>query len=83
MTRGVCIVSRITQFLHHHLLGLIIFGYVLATLWPGPGLWLRRSTLGHLSIGGGVISVTLPPLLLGFLLLTPGCGCASSSWGGR
>src|SRR3954452_7572095 len=72
MTRSVCIVSRITQFLHHHLLGLIIFGYLLATLWPGPGLSLRRSMLGHLGIGGGEISVTLPPLLLGFLLLSAG-----------
>src|SRR5580765_5867179 len=71
MTRSVCIVSRITQFLHHHLLGLIIVGYLLATLWPGPGLWLRRSTLGHLRIGGG-LSVTPPPLLLGFLLLSAG-----------
>ena len=35
---------------------------------------------GHLSIGGGEISVTLPPLLLGFLLLSAtGSVPASSS----
>jgi BASS family bile acid:Na+ symporter len=67
-----CITSRIARFLHRHLLGLIVFGYVLAAFLPVPGLWLRRSTLAHLGAGREGADVTVPTLLVGFLLLSAG-----------
>ncbi len=61
--------SRITHVIHSHLLGLIIFAYILAGLVPGPGLLLRSATV--MKFGAGSV-VTALPLLLGLLLFCAG-----------
>ena len=59
-------VERLAALAHHNLLWLLAFAYVLAAFAPGPGLWLRSvDLLPHMS---------LPAVLLGFLLFNAGVG---------
>lgn len=57
--------GRLADAVHHHLLWLLVGSYVLAAVLPEPGLWLR-------AVGAGRVS--LPSILLGFLLFNAGLG---------
>jgi BASS family bile acid:Na+ symporter len=72
MSKTRTILSRITQAIHDHLLGLIIFAYFLAALVPGPGLLLRRAVLMKFGADGSRSVITALPLLLGLLLFCAG-----------
>jgi BASS family bile acid:Na+ symporter len=50
-----------------------MFSYVLAALAPGPGLWLRSVDLSA-GVGASLPHVSLPAVLLGFLLFNAGLG---------
>jgi bile acid:Na+ symporter, BASS family len=58
-------VARLSAFLHHRLLLLLIIAYFFAGLLPGPGLWLRSARLGI---------ATVPAMLLSVLLFNAGLG---------
>lgn len=45
-----------------------------AACCPGPGLWLRGVTFGEASLGAEKATLSLPMLLLGFLLFSAGLG---------
>ncbi len=62
--------DRISHFIHDHFLGLLLATYAVAAVWPGAGLALRGVSLGHL----GGMKLTLPTLMLGFLLFNAGLG---------
>jgi bile acid:Na+ symporter, BASS family len=64
-------VVRLAQFAHHHLLGLILFSYVAAAVFPAVGLWMRS-----VHVGGSLLpaAVSLPSALLAFLLFSAGLG---------
>lgn len=66
--------SRLAHFLHEKFLLLLVGAYVLASLVPGPGLWLRDVSLGTLSLFGGSTRVSLSMLMLSFLLFNAGLG---------
>jgi BASS family bile acid:Na+ symporter len=66
-------IERLSSFAHHHLLGLLVFSYVLAALAPGPGRWLRSVDLSAVA-GTSLPRVSLPAALLGFLLFNAGLG---------
>lgn len=60
------------EFVHRRLLLLLIGSYVLAAIFPAPGLWLRSLDVG--AALGFTSPVSLPALLLGFLLFNAGLG---------
>jgi bile acid:Na+ symporter, BASS family len=70
--------DRISHFVHDHFLGLLLATYALAAAWPGAGLALRDVSLGHVGPSGGGMNLSLPSLMLGFLLLNAGLGVKAS-----
>lgn len=62
------------RFVHAHLVWFLIGSYAIAALWPDPGLWLRSVSLGRTSLAGESVELSLPAILLGFLLLNAGLG---------
>ncbi len=54
----------ISQFVHHHLLWFLISTYAIAAVFPTPGLWIRRISIGDLTVFQTEIHVPLLLLLL-------------------
>lgn len=67
-------VARAGDFLHHHILWLMIAAYALAGVAPAAGLWVRSVRLGTVSIDGHPTLLSLPALLLSLLLFNAGLG---------
>lgn len=57
--------AKISHFIHAHFIWLLIGSYVVAAFFPGLGLSVRYLTWG---------SISLPMLMLGFLLFNAGLG---------
>lgn len=70
-------VASLTHFLHKNFVLLLVVSYVIATFMPAFGLWIRDTNLGHLSVWGQSIKVSLPTLMLSFLLFNGGLGIRS------
>jgi BASS family bile acid:Na+ symporter len=64
--------SRISRVLQHHFILLLIGSYFLAALWPAPGQALRAATLAEISLRGQELRITLPIVMLAFLLFNAG-----------
>ena len=62
----------VLNILHRHLLALIVLSYALAAVCPGPGTWLRDVRIAGAAAGGGRLAVSVPALLLSFLLFHAG-----------
>jgi BASS family bile acid:Na+ symporter len=62
------------RFLHGQFLWLLLGSYALAALLPGPGLWLRDVCFGEAGVLGERVRLSLPLVLLAFLLATAGIG---------
>ncbi len=65
-------VGRIAVFLHRWMLPLLVGCYALAAIAPAPGEWLKDARLLQSSVVGHGFQVTLPKLLLSFLLFNAG-----------
>jgi bile acid:Na+ symporter, BASS family len=70
-------VRQLADFMSHQLLWLLIGSYVLAALIPEPGLWLRSVNLAAVA-GAGLPRVSVPSVLLSFLLFNAGLGVSTS-----
>ena len=57
--------SKLSHFIHAHFIWLLIGSYVVAAIFPALGLWIRSVSFGTMS---------LPMLMLGFLLFNAGLG---------
>jgi BASS family bile acid:Na+ symporter len=68
------LVTKAEHLLHGHLLKLLLATYALAAIWPGLGLRARGISLGHVSLLGESVHLTLPVLLLSTLLFNAGLG---------
>jgi BASS family bile acid:Na+ symporter len=68
------LLARLARFLHRHFLMLLFVSYAAAALWPRPGLAVRHCSLGRVGPGAGRIDVSLPVLMLAFLLFNAGLG---------
>jgi BASS family bile acid:Na+ symporter len=64
----------IPHLIHEHFLWLLLASYAVAAVWPSFGLGIRNLSLGRLSLFHESMHVTLPTLMLGFLLLNAGLG---------
>lgn len=60
MTRktGVSQRSSMAQFLHEHLLKLIVLSYALAATAPAPGLWMRDAQIVAIPLPPGAVTAT-------------------------
>jgi BASS family bile acid:Na+ symporter len=68
------LIAAVSHALHRHLLWFLLAAYVVAAVWPGPGLWLKDVTFGEVVLFGQRTPVTLPMLLLALMLLNAGLG---------
>ncbi|HWE37005.1 MAG TPA: bile acid:sodium symporter [Isosphaeraceae bacterium] len=66
--------ARIVHLLHKHLLWFLLGTYALAAVLPGLGLRIRGVAFGRVTLFGESMTVSLPTLMLAFLLLNAGLG---------
>ncbi len=64
--------GTVSHFLHRHLLGLIVLSYALAAICPALGLWLKEVRILGVAHGNAGSAVSVPTLLLSFLLFHAG-----------
>jgi len=63
------------HFIHQNLLAFLLGLYVVAYVFPQPGLWIRSCNFGSVTwLDGSKLAVSLPVLMLSFLLLNAGLG---------
>jgi bile acid:Na+ symporter, BASS family len=72
MTARTSAMSPRTDFIHRHLLALIVLSYGLAATCPAWGSWIKDARIVVNVVPYGPASVTLPGLLLAFLLFNAG-----------
>ena len=56
--------ARLAGWLHDHFLALLFASYAAAALWPGPGLAIRKLSIGSVGIGSIHTEASLPVLML-------------------
>jgi BASS family bile acid:Na+ symporter len=66
--------SAISHLIHRYFLCLLIGAYVLAGVFPVLGLAMQQVTCGHLTVFGETTRISLPMVMLAFLLLNAGLG---------
>jgi len=62
----------VSNYLHHHLLKLIVLSYGLAAVWPRFGLWIKDAEILGVDVAHGRVTMTIPKLLLALLLFNAG-----------
>lgn len=68
-----------SRFLDRYFLVLLLVGYVLAAVLPGLGLRMRRMSVGDVAVAGDQVTLSLPFLMLAFLLLNAGLATETSA----
>jgi BASS family bile acid:Na+ symporter len=61
-------------FIHRNILLLVIFAYIFAALKPDTGSWIKKSSLGSLTVIHHSFSFSLPAIVLAILLFNAGLG---------
>ncbi|WP_347985957.1 bile acid:sodium symporter [Methylomonas sp. AM2-LC] len=74
MSKTSSINSAIVHFIHQNLIWLIVTSYLIATLLPALGIWMRQVSLGSVHFLGGDLMFTMPQLMLAILLFNAGLG---------
>lgn len=67
-------IGVVSQFIHRHFIWLLIGSLVLAAILPGLGLTIRKVSFGEITVIGERTRISLPMLMLAFLLLNAGLG---------
>jgi BASS family bile acid:Na+ symporter len=62
------------HLVHEHFLWLLLGSYVVAGFFPGLGLMIRHVSLGQVALLGTPTKLSLPMLMLAFLLFNAGIG---------
>lgn len=78
MNNNQSIRSTILHFIHSKFIWLILASYIVASVLPGFGLWIRHLSLGELSVFGLHIKLSMPQIMLAFLLFNAGFGVNSA-----
>jgi BASS family bile acid:Na+ symporter len=68
------LVASLVHFLQRYFIGMIVASYGMAAVWPGFGLWIRRVSLGRLTVWHNELDISLLPILLAALLFNAGLG---------
>jgi bile acid:Na+ symporter, BASS family len=74
--------ARLAGWLHRHFLAILFASYAAAALWPGPGLAIRKLSMGQVGLGSIHTEASLPLLMLACLLFNAGLGVNTSQLGG-
>src|ERR1700677_2988667 len=64
----------ISHFVHKRFLWFLVGSYVIASLVPVPGLWIRKVSFGESVLFGESTTISLPMMMLAFLLFNAGLG---------
>ena len=64
----------ISHFLHRRLLWLLIAAYLVAVVFPAPGLWIRNVSFGEVSFSQQRTSLSLLMMMLALLMFNAGLG---------
>ena len=64
----------ISHFLHRHLLWFLIAAYVIAVVFPGPGLWIRNISFGEIILSQKKTNISLLMIMLAILMFNAGLG---------
>jgi BASS family bile acid:Na+ symporter len=67
-------ISLVSHFVHRHFIWFVLASYAVAAVRPGLGLWIRGVSFGEVAVFGQKMTVTLPVLMLAFLLFNAGLG---------
>jgi BASS family bile acid:Na+ symporter len=68
----------LSQFIHHHLLWLLISSYVTAAIFPTAGLWIRSVSFGDVVVFQTTTHVPLLLVLLATSMFNAGLGVKTS-----
>ena len=60
MTARMFLTSEAPRFVHHHLLKLIVLSYLLAALYPAPGLRIKEAAIVDIQTASGRATATTP-----------------------
>lgn len=74
MNRHDSPIGAFTHLIHRYFLWFLVGSYLVAGFAPGPGLWIKNKTFATVSLFGESTAITLPTVLLGFLLFNAGLG---------
>jgi BASS family bile acid:Na+ symporter len=66
--------AAVSRLVHHYFLWLLLASYALAVAWPAPGLAIRNISFGEVAVFGAKTKVSLPVVMLAFLLFNAGWG---------
>jgi BASS family bile acid:Na+ symporter len=67
-------VADLVHVLQRYFIGMIVASYGVAAVWPAFGLWIRRASLGRVTLWQSELDFSLLPLLLAALLFNAGLG---------
>jgi BASS family bile acid:Na+ symporter len=67
-------IDRIAHFIHHYFIWLLIASYAVAAAFPALGLWIKNVSFGQVTLFHETTKLSLPVLMLSFLLLNAGLG---------
>lgn len=68
------LIVAIVDFIHHHLIWVILSSYLIAGILPALGLWIRDVHLADLQVLEWKVTINLPSLLMAALLFNAGLG---------
>jgi BASS family bile acid:Na+ symporter len=66
--------ASVVHFIHQYFIWIIVASYLVASVLPGLGLWIRHVSLGSVKVFGGELVFSLPLLMLATLLFNAGLG---------
>ncbi len=66
--------EKIAHFIHHYLIWLLLGSYAIAAVIPGMGLWIKSVPMGKVSLFQNSTPISLPMVLLSYLLFNAGLG---------
>jgi BASS family bile acid:Na+ symporter len=67
-------ITFLGRLIHERFFWFLLAACAAASCYPGPGLWLRGVSFGEVSLWGEKAPLSLPTLMLGFLLFSAGLG---------
>jgi len=68
------LIAQLAHFLHHYLLWFLLASYAIAAFFPAFGLWMRDVSIWRMNLFQENTHISVPMLLLAFLLLNAGMG---------
>ena len=78
MSRIKHLVASCSHFVHQYFIWFLVGSYVVASVCPALGLWIRGVSLGEIGLFREKTTVTLPMVMLALLLANAGLWAQTS-----